>query len=59
METDVQYYTRRASEERLAAMRSAHVTVRQAHLDMAQRYDERVTALSSAEPRRLDVTTAA
>src|SRR5436190_1299704 len=46
MESDVLYFGRRASEERRAALRAAHPSVRQAHLDMAQRYDELVNAMT-------------
>jgi hypothetical protein len=59
METDVVYFTRRAAEERLAAMRSAHFAARHAHLEMAHRYDERLAELADGEPQRLDVTSAA
>ena len=40
MEGDANYFIRRASEERLAAMKAAHPSARQAHLKMAARYDE-------------------
>ena len=51
MESDVLYFGRRASEERRAAMKAAHPGVRQAHLDMAQRYDDLVTAIAAREER--------
>lgn len=57
MENDQVYFTRRAAEERLAAMRSANTVVREAHLEMARRYDERIVALS--EVRHIEVTSAA
>jgi hypothetical protein len=41
MEHDRIYLTRRASEERSAAMKSANRKARQAHLQMAQCYEER------------------
>jgi hypothetical protein len=49
MESDVIYFGRRAGEERRAAMRAAHPGARQAHLDMAQRYDELITAIDSGD----------
>jgi hypothetical protein len=59
MESNLQYYSRRSSEERLAAMRSANAAVRQIHVELARRYDERVATLSLAETLHLDITTAA
>ena len=49
MESDVIYFGRRAGEERRAAMQASHPSVRQAHLDMAQRYDDLVTAIKDRE----------
>ena len=49
MESDVIYFGRRANEERRAAMQAAHPDVRQAHLEMAQRYDDLVTAIDARE----------
>jgi len=40
MHGDANYFIRRANEERLAAMKAAHPSARQAHLKMAARYDE-------------------
>jgi len=40
MEGDAAYFSRRASEERTAAMKAAHPNARQAHIDMAGRYDD-------------------
>jgi len=40
MEGDANYFIRRANEERLAAMKAVHPAARQAHLKMAERYDE-------------------
>ena len=40
MEGDANYFIRRANEERLAAMRAAHPSARQAHLKMAELYDK-------------------
>jgi hypothetical protein len=41
MEKDRAYLIRRAHEERSAAMRAANLKARQAHLQMADRYEER------------------
>lgn len=49
MESDTVYFARRASEERAAAMKASHVTARQAHLEMAQRYEELATAITARE----------
>jgi len=49
MESDVLYFGRRAGEERRAALQAAHPGVRQAHLDMAQRYDDLVSAIAARE----------
>jgi hypothetical protein len=48
METDRVYYSRRASEEREAALKAAHPRVRQAHLEMAKGYDERLAGMTSS-----------
>ena len=48
METDVAYFSRRASEERAAATQAAHPAARQAHLEMARRYEEMASAIGSA-----------
>ena len=39
MEIDIIYFSRRAQEERLAAMSAADLRARQVHLEMAERYD--------------------
>ena len=52
MHEDIHYYALRASEERLAAMRSAHPSARAAHLEMARRYQEMVDAFGR---RMIDV----
>jgi hypothetical protein len=49
METDAVYFSRRAQEERVAAMKAPHPAARQAHLDMADRYEEFATAIASRE----------
>jgi hypothetical protein len=40
MEGDATYFSRRASQEREAALKAAHPNARQAHLDLAHRYDD-------------------
>ena len=52
MHEDIHYYALRASEERLAAMRSAHLKARAAHLEMARCYQRIVDASRS---RMIDV----
>jgi hypothetical protein len=47
MEGDHIYFSRRALEEREAAIRTQHPGARQAHLDMADRYGELATAIAS------------
>ena len=47
MEADYLYFSRRAREEREAAMKSPHPTARQAHIEMADRYDDLATAIGS------------
>jgi len=44
------YFSRRASEERVAARSAASSTAREAHLAMAERYAELATALDAREP---------
>jgi hypothetical protein len=45
MESDVSYFRRRASEERAAALEARHPDARQAHLDMAERYEDLVRGI--------------
>jgi len=45
-ETDMDYFERRAREERLAAECATHPTARQAHLDLAERYEDMAAAVS-------------
>ena len=47
MEGDARYFTRRANDEREAAMKAAHPHARQAHLEMAARYGELANAITS------------
>ena len=50
MEGDANYFTRRASEERLAAMKAADARARQAHLKLAESYAERAGAIAAYQP---------
>jgi hypothetical protein len=45
MNGDVSYLIRRASEERAAAMRARHPNARQAHRQLATRYQEMADAI--------------
>lgn len=47
MTSDLSYYRRRASEERTAALNSRDPRVRRAHLEMAERYEERVRGMAA------------
>jgi hypothetical protein len=49
MESDVAYFVRRAGEEREAAMKAAHLNARQAHLEMARRYDDLAQSITARE----------
>lgn len=49
MESDSVYFRKRALEEREAALNAPHDGARQAHLDMADRYDKLATAIASGE----------
>lgn len=49
MQSDAVYFSRRASEERDAAGNAACATAREAHLEMAERYDELATALEERD----------
>ena len=49
MESDSVYFSRRAHEERLAAMKAPHPVARQAHLDLADRYHELSVVIESSE----------
>jgi hypothetical protein len=40
MSSDTEYFVRRAAEERLAAERAVNPLAREAHLELAARYDE-------------------
>jgi len=49
MEGDTSYFRRRASEERTAALKSQHAKVREAHLQMAERYEDLVRAIAARD----------
>lgn len=53
MEQDVAYFSRRAAEERTAASNAEHPNAKQAHLDLAERYQEMAAAIDSSDPSRL------
>ena len=52
MEHDVAYFSRRASEERAAATQAQHPNARQAHLELANRYQEMATAIAGKSVRK-------
>lgn len=45
MEPDVEYFSRRAEEERFASTRAVQPAVRQAHIEMAQGFEELAKAI--------------
>jgi len=47
MKANFDYFRRRAQEEREAAMKAEHPAARQAHRDMADRYEALSTAIES------------
>jgi hypothetical protein len=49
MEPDKVYFSRRAAEERSAAANTAHQSARQAHLELAHRYDDLARAIIRRE----------
>jgi hypothetical protein len=49
MDGDSLYFSRRGSEERKAAETAADPRARQAHLELADRYDELAAAIGSHE----------
>ena len=53
MEGDSTYFSRRASEERDAATNAAHSMAREAHLKMAERYDNFAAATKTHQPEDL------
>ena len=50
-EGDHIYFGRRASEERTAAMQARHADARKAHLDLAERYEDLVRAITERQQR--------
>ena len=60
MGRDAEYFRRRAKEERVAALKAAHPKVRDAHVEMARLYDERLEAIAAGQQEvPLDLTTVA
>lgn len=62
MEGDAIYFGRRASQEREAALKAAHPKARQAHLDLAARYEDLAHSIIAREKHLgldLDNSTAA
>ena len=49
MGRDTEYFRRRANDERVAAMKAAHPKVREAHLEMARMYDDKLAAIIVGE----------
>ena len=49
MQSDAVYFSRRASEERAAAGEASCASAREAHLQMAERYEELVAAIAERE----------
>ncbi|WP_343519077.1 hypothetical protein [Sphingomonas sp.] len=50
---DYHYFRRREQDERAYAERAQDMTARRAHLDMAERYAERVRTLAPAVPNAI------
>jgi hypothetical protein len=48
---DLSYFLRRASEERTAALHSKDARVRRVHLELAERYEERVREMTAQHER--------
>lgn len=53
MESDAGYFSRRAREERDASARAAHPNARQAHIEMAERYEDLAGAIQSQDLPRM------
>lgn len=49
MDSNILYFTCRASEERDAAMRAEHPKAREAHLELARRYQDLATGIAARE----------
>lgn len=50
MKSDAQYFARRAAEERAAAERASLAAAREAHLELAARYEHIERALGEGRP---------
>jgi hypothetical protein len=48
---DLSYFLRRASDERTAALHAKDPRVRRVHLEMAERYEERVRGMTAHHER--------
>jgi len=55
LEDDVNYFRRRAAEERAAADRAASQSARDAHIGLAERYDELARAIDAHAPYPVDL----
>jgi hypothetical protein len=51
MESDLTYFGRRASEERTAALNARHAEAHRAHIQMAERYEDLVRAITATQER--------
>lgn len=51
MESDADYFSRRAAEEREAGLKAAHPNARRAHLELAEAYEHRARAIRANERR--------
>jgi hypothetical protein len=51
MEGDFGYFSRRANEERIAAMKASHPQARTSHRELAQRYDDLASAIAAQAQR--------
>jgi hypothetical protein len=49
MDGDLNHFTRRADEERTAAMRAEHPQARRSHQDLAARYEHLASTISKGE----------
>jgi hypothetical protein len=49
MEDDRVYFRRRASDERAAAMKAAHPKARDAHIQLADRFDDLASSIEHRE----------
>ena len=51
MEGDAEYFSRRAQQEREAAMKAAHPSAREAHVSLAKRYEDLAGAITHDKQR--------